>query len=257
MIAGGLFVNNGYVDDSSSGSPGTIVVGYGALLKGTGYFGVPVITQNGGKVQAGNSPGAASYGQFVLGPGGVSNYVFTIDDATGTPGATPRANGETSGWGLIDAVKQSLGKTSSTGNFVWTATPNDPLTVALDTIVNSGTSDTDVGAAMANFDSSKSYDWPAVQWTGSYSGPTDSATLDASTSFDTSGFVNPIAGTFGWQFNWGTHSLSLTYTPTSAPEPGTLVLTGVAALALAICRRICRYLADRPPGNSPASQSLV
>jgi hypothetical protein len=187
----------------------------------------------------------------------VSNYVFTIDDATGTAGATPRANGQQSGWGLVNAVKQALGPTTSTGDFLWTATPNDPLTVALDTIMNSATSDTDAGAAMANFDSSKSYDWPAVQWTGSYSGPTETATLDASTSFDTSGFVNPIAGTFGWQFNWGTHSLSLTYTPTSAPEPGTLALTGVAALALVIRRRMCRYSADRRPGNSPATQRLV
>ena len=83
VIAGGLFVNNGFVSDFSSGTPGKIIVDYGTLYKGAGFTGVSVVTQNGGRVQAGNSPGGASYGQFVLGPGGVSNYVFNINDATG------------------------------------------------------------------------------------------------------------------------------------------------------------------------------
>jgi hypothetical protein len=53
------------------------------LVKGAGFFQNSVQTINGGRFQAGNSPGVVSFGKFVLGPGGVNNYVFAIDDATG------------------------------------------------------------------------------------------------------------------------------------------------------------------------------
>ena len=70
-------------------------------MKGAGFFQNTVLTQNGGKFQAGNSPGSATFGKFVLGPGGVINYVFAIDDATGAAGPTPDAAGHVSGWGLV------------------------------------------------------------------------------------------------------------------------------------------------------------
>ena len=73
---------------------------------------------------------------------------------------------------------------------------------------------------MADFDPTQSYSWPAAQWAGTYSGPTDAATLDAATSFDTSGFVNPIAGTFGWSLDPAGQTLSLTYTPTRGAGAG-------------------------------------
>jgi hypothetical protein len=88
---------------------------------------------------------------------------------------------------------------------------------------------------MADFDPTKAYSWLAAQWTGSYSGPTDAAALNADTAFDTSGFVNPIDGTFGWSLSGS--SLSLSYTPTPVPEPGTLTLVGLAAAGLALWRR--------------------
>src|ERR1700729_3366870 len=117
-----------------------------------------------------------------------------------------------------------MGSVTSSGDFTWTATPADKLIVALDTLVNPTTVGTDVAGPMADFHPSHAYVWPAVQWTGTYSGPTDVATLNADTAFDTSGFVNPIDGTFGWSL--GGSSLSLSYTPTPVPEPGTLVLVG-------------------------------
>src|SRR5258708_695057 len=83
---------------------------------------------------------------------------------------------------------------------------------------------------MANFDPTHSYAWPAVHWDGTYSGPTDSASLTASTAFDTSGFVNAAAGMFGWNLDPAGQTLSLTYTPTAVPEPGTLALAGMAAI---------------------------
>jgi fibronectin-binding autotransporter adhesin len=237
-VAGGLFVNNGYVLDSTTSGPmGTIIVDFGALYKGAGYTGVSVVTQNGGKVQAGNSPGAAAYGKFVFGPGGVSNYVFAIDDATGTAGPSPDAAGHVSGWGLIDAVRLTIGGATSSGDFAWTATPSAKLTVSLDTLVNPTTVGTDVAGPMADFDPSHAYSWPATRWSGTYSGPTDVAALDAATSFDTSGFLNPVSGTFGWSLDAASQTLSLTYTPSAVPEPGSLALAGLAAAGFAAWRR--------------------
>jgi hypothetical protein len=179
-----------------------------------------------------------SFGRFVFGPGGVNNYVFAIDDATGTAGPSPDALGHVSGWGLVKAVSRQFGSTTSSGDFVWTATPTGKLTVAIDTLVNPTTVGTDVPGPMANFDPAQSYAWPAVHWDGTYSGPTDAASLTASTAFDTSGFVNTAAGTFGWALDVPDHTLSLTYTPTAVPEPGTLTLASVAAIGcVTFCRR--------------------
>jgi fibronectin-binding autotransporter adhesin len=234
-VAGGLFVNNGFVVDSTNSGTGTatIVADFGALVKGAGFFQNTIITQNGGKVQAGNSPGSISFGQFVFGPGGVSNYVFAIDDATGTAGPSPNAAGLVSGWGLINAIHHSSGASTTSGSFTWTATPTSKLTVAIDTLVNPTTVGTDVPGLMADFNPNAAYSWPAAQWAGTYSGPTDVAALNAATSFDTSGFVNPIAGTFGWSLNTSSQTLSLTYTPSAVPEPGTLAFTALAGLGLA------------------------
>ena len=44
----------------STGGFATIVADYGALVKGGGSYFNPVKTQNGGKFQAGNSPGVAT-----------------------------------------------------------------------------------------------------------------------------------------------------------------------------------------------------
>jgi hypothetical protein len=111
------------------------------------------------------------------------------------------------------------------------ATPTDKLTVALDTLINPTTVGTDVAGPMANFDPTQSYSWLAAQWSGIYSGPTDVATLDAATSFDTSGFLNPVAGTFGWSLDPADQELSLVYTPSAVPEPGSLALIGAATVA--------------------------
>ena len=197
IVQGGLFVNNGAVIDSSNNGNGTgaMIAHFGSLVKGAGFFQNPVQTVPGAAFEAGMS---ASFGALVLGPSGVSNYVFAIDDATGVAGPNPN-DGSLTGWGLVKSVKQSVLSTSTSGSFTWTATPSDKLTVALDTIISPSGNDVDSPARMANFDPSKPYSWPAVQWAGSYSGPADAADLNASTAFDTSGFLNPIAGTFGWQ----------------------------------------------------------
>src|SRR5207302_3526130 len=47
IVAGGLFVNNGFVVDGTNGTA-TIVADFGSLVKGAGFFQNGVITQNGG-----------------------------------------------------------------------------------------------------------------------------------------------------------------------------------------------------------------
>jgi autotransporter-associated beta strand protein len=242
VVAGGLFVNNGYVIDSTGGSS-TVVADFGSLVKGAGFYQNGVITINGGKFQAGNSPGSASFGKFVLGPGGVDDYVFAIDDATGAAGPKPDALGHVSGWSLVQAVRQPVGTTTTPGDFTWTATPADKLSVALDTLLNPTTVGTDRPGPMDHFDPNHFYVWPAAEWAGSYSGPTDAAALDAATSLDTSGFVNPVAGAFGWSLDPAGHTLSLTYTPSAVPEPGTLALLGAAGMGWAARRRFSQIRA--------------
>jgi autotransporter-associated beta strand protein len=237
IVAGGLFVNNGYVVDSVGTGQKTVIADFGSLVKGAGFFQNSVQTVNGGKFQAGNSPGKASFGSFTFGPGGVSNYVFAIDDATGAAGPSPDADGHVSGWGLVKALQRPAGSATTPGDFAWTASPANKLTVALETLVNPTTVGTDIAGPMADFDPTRSYVWPAVQWTGTYGGPADAAALNASTAFDLSGFANPIAGTFGWSPDTADHTLSLTYTPSAVPEPGTLALTSLAAWGLVMLRR--------------------
>jgi hypothetical protein len=109
--------------------------------------------------------------------------------------------------------------------------------VALDALINPTTVDTDVAGPMADFDPTKAYSWLAAQWTGTYSGPLDAATLDADTVFNTSGFVNQFNGTFGWSLDAADQTLSLTYTPSPVPEPGTRALVGLAAAGIVRWRR--------------------
>ena len=130
------------------------------------------------------------------------------------------------------ATRGSVAGLTMPGDFTWTATPADGMSVALDTIFGPSTADVDSPAAMANFDPSQPYVWPAVRWDGIYSGPTDAAMLNAATAFDTSGIVNPIAGTFGWSLDLPGRTLSIVYTPSAVPEPGTLGLTALAGLVL-------------------------
>jgi fibronectin-binding autotransporter adhesin len=243
VVAGGLFVNNGFVGDSSNGGAGTatIIADFGSLVKGAGFFQNSVITQNGGKFQAGNSPGSASFGNFVFGPGGVSNYVFAIDDATGTAGPSPDALGHVSGWGLVKAIAPPVGGRGLNGDFTWTATPSDKLTVAIDTLVNPTTVGIDVAGPMADFDPTRSYSWLAAQWAGTYSGPADSSELNAATSFEIGGFANQLAGSFGWSLDPAGHSLSLIYTPSPVPEPGTMLLTAAGLGAVYLRRRIISF----------------
>ena len=129
----------------------------------------------------------------------------------------------------------------TTGNFDWDATPTDKLTIHLTTLLapndvngNAGagggygqTGDNTAGL-MSDFDPTKSYVWKLFAYQGTYTGPTDTATLDASTAIDDSGFLNPHNGRFDLVLNQSSQEMDLTFTPTAVPEPGTLSLLGLA-----------------------------
>jgi hypothetical protein len=136
----------------------------------------------------------------------------------------------------------------TSGDFLWTADPSHKLTVALETLLNPTTAGGDEAGPMAHFDAAQSYSWPAVTWAGAYTGPADAAALDAATTFDAAGFLNPVGGTFGWALDATSRTLSLTYTP--VPEPGTLALVGTAAVAIAWARRRQPRIADQRPWST-------
>jgi autotransporter-associated beta strand protein len=261
VVAGGLFVNNGFVVDSAGSH--VVVADFGSLVKGAGFYQNTVQTVNGGKFQSGNSPGVSSFGGFTFGPGGVTNYNWQIDDpgpsptypnAPGLAGAPSIGAGQTNyGWSLVKAIK--LGPTP--GNFTWTATSASPLTVILQTLTGQTMVGNDVIGPMQNFDpnlgpqpgTGVGYKWQFVTWTGTYTGPTDPNVLNSETVFDlTSGpFANslppPPKYQFGWQLNFnsgtsGPGELDLTYT--AVPEPGTLALLTSAAGAGLVRRRFRR-----------------
>jgi autotransporter-associated beta strand protein len=250
VIAGGLFVNNGYVVDSTNTMPPvTVIADYGALVKGAGFYQTSVQTVNGGKFQSGNSPGQTSFGRFTFGPAGVSNYIFAIDDATGMAGPNPDAGGQVSGWGLVKAVRRLVGSAATPGDFTWTADASHPLFVHLDTLVNPTTVGTDISGPMTDFDPAKPYSWLAVQWTGAYTGPTDPVTLNSATAFDTTGFANSVAGAFGWNLDLNGRSMFLTYTPAVVPEPSALALASATTVGWFTLRRLRRGRPTRKASN--------
>ena len=256
-VAGGLFVNNGYVIDSTSGGH-RVVADFGAVVKGAGFYQTIPQTINGGTFITGNSPGLATTGAVVIGGTGLSSYTWQINDAgpsntypsaPGISGPTQNAAGQVSGWGRLAGVALTF-PVVTTGNMEWDATTASQFTIHMQTLLapNDASGNPAVGGGyetsgdstaglMSDFDPTKSYTWKIFNYAGTYTGPTDTATLDASTIFDAAGFLNPHAGRFDWVLNQASQEMDLVFTPTAVPEPGTLSLLGVAGLGLAAAVR--------------------
>ena len=210
-----------------------MIADFGALVKGAGFYQSPVVTQNGGRFQAGNSPGAASFGAFTFGPGGVDRYVFSINDADGGQARPVRT--AVSGWGLVKAERRQVGG------------DDDDRRLRLDR----GRGPQADGCRVAPGDDSSGSDAgradgrlrpdAAVRLAGRALGrhlhrarPTRRrwprrrrSTRPASR--------NPIGGMFGWSLDAAGQTLSLTYTP--VPEPGTFALAAIAVGAASWLRR--------------------
>lgn len=236
-VAGGLLVNNGALIDSTF-STSVVTADFGALIKGSGAYVLnhPVTTINGGRFQVGNSPGRSPNATFTFsGNGqssGVNNYLFQITNANGPAGPAPDTSGHVSGYSLIDVHPIfSVG----TGNFSWTATPGAKLAFAAQTMADPATVGDSTTGMMAGFNSSQSYQWTVLQFTGTYSGPTAPLTpgglvdLTGSTNFDFSQFSNATnGGTFGLLLDQGNKTLSLQFSP--VPEPAHVLALSLAGL---------------------------
>jgi autotransporter-associated beta strand protein len=227
VITGGLFVNNGLLTDSVGGA--SVIVGYGALFKGAGNTLANVV----GSFQVG-APGAATFGSLTLGPGGIQNYGWQIDDALGTAGPSGATGTLVRGWSLARSsiVTNPLTSQNTTGNLTWTATsaPGNQFDFALQTLVApTPIGGPNVPGAMDNFNPLAVYVWPVFTYQGTYTGPTGSATLTADTLFDVSGFANSFLPEGRFTMAWQPGQIDLVYAP--VPELGTLVLT-VAGIGL-------------------------
>jgi autotransporter-associated beta strand protein len=263
VVAGGLFVNNGFVYDST-GTNHRVIADYGSLVKGAGYWQTLPRTQNGGTFIAGNSPGRATTGNFYVGgpndPNqGLSNYTWQINDAgpsttypsaPGLSGPSPNMADQVSGWGVLAGTPRTPVPPPQRGDMHWDATSTDRFTIHLNTLLapydaggnpSAGGGYEPVGdnspGPMSHFDPSMSYGWKLFQYAGSYFGPTDTATLDASTNFDTAGFLNPYAGRFDWVLNQTTDEMDLVYTPTAVPEPSMLAPMALACMGWSVYAR--------------------
>src|SRR5206468_1367591 len=136
-----------------------------------------VISQNGGIIIPGNSPGTFQTGTFTVNGGG--NVAFQITDAgpsttfpaaLGAPGVNP-------GWSLVQAFT----------NLNFTATAANKFTITLQTQLPPPSPDNTAGS-MADFDPTKAYSWLFLdpQGTATVTGTFDPAAI----SFNTTGFAN-------------------------------------------------------------------
>lgn len=164
---------------------------------------------------------------------GVPNVIRTITSTSAVFGA---------GGGLIIDLASSSGATSLITDglllnslLALTATPDDPFIISIRSLSAIGTP-----GPLTNFNPAAPFDFGIVFATGGVAVLNPNATL-----IDTTGFQNAYAGTFSIRVDPG--SLRLVYTPGVIPEPASLSLLALPALALTRRRR------RSGPTKSPSS----
>ncbi len=196
-ITGDVHVDAGTLDVADLG---TFALGSGQTLSGNGTIVGRVTVANGAILAPGNSPGTTTYASDqIWGGGGI--YEWEIQDWTGSAGAID-------GWDLI-----SITDTESDPNLTITATPETPFIIKITEF------------SLTNFAvSTLEQTFEILSADGGISG------------FDASYFtLDTTAWTQGgtWGIIQDGNSLKLTY----IPEPASLVLLGLGAVALLHRRR--------------------
>ena len=200
-VAGNLQVN--------ASVTGNVTVNTGGILSGTGSVsGAITVGGTGGQLGGVISPGTVASPLGTLSAGsatynGGSGFTFNINNATGSAGAN---------WNLL-----SVSGAMTVANI----SPTNPFTVSLNTFA--GTSS---GQAL-NFNTLSNYQW-------------DFTTFGSQTGFNaadfavkTSGFQNPYGGSFSIVQVGNNFDVMYTGSPIAVPEPGSLLLAGIAALGMA------------------------
>lgn len=180
----------------------------GGTLSGTGTTGALTIA-NGGTFAPGNSPGTLHSGNTTWAGGG--NYLWEINDATGSAGSDP-------GWDFANI----------NGVLSLTATAESKFTLQLVSLTLANTA----GFA-ANFNPAENYSFTIASASGGITGFNSSYF-----AINASGFTNALNGGT-WSVAQNGQNVDLVFT--AIPEPSTYAaLLGLAALALAGWRRTRR-----------------
>ena len=173
---GGITVSGGtLVYNASNSGSGSVTVGSGGKLGGSGALGAVTI-QSGGTIAPGNSPGNLSVSSLTLNGGGF--YDWEVTDATGAAGT---------GWDVITVGGGS-------GTITLNATSGSQFTINL------------IGASPTNWASNTSRTWDIIDG-GSWSPSFDASAF----TINTAGFTaSGTLGTWGVENNSG--NLRLVYT---------------------------------------------
>jgi autotransporter-associated beta strand protein len=169
----------------------------GGTVSGSGF--IPALSlQSSGTISPGSSPGTLNTGSQIWSGGGT--YIWEINDATGTRGASP-------GWDWL----------SLSGSLTINASSSQKFNISLTTLNSSN-----AAGSMDNFDNTQGYTWTIATTTGSISG-FDSGKFN----LNTSGFANSTGGgSFGIAVSG--RNLNVTFTP--VPEPQEYALLFSASL---------------------------
>ena len=178
----------------------------------------------------GDQEGPGSGGQFAPAEG--QDFMWGINNARGTPRPTRTRTTKSAAGAAVQSVIGNLGGGHfSTGNLTWevTSAAGQQFNLAMQTLLNPSTEGQLNTGQMANFFPEAPYSWRIFAYQGAYSGPTDSATLTADTTFDTGQFQNQFNGIFTIALAQNPGGvggeIDLVYTP--VPEPGTLYLVAI------------------------------
>jgi autotransporter-associated beta strand protein len=202
VLDGTLIVNN--TTGSGTGS-GSVWIGAGGLLSGTGAVLGLVTNSPGGSFSAGNEVGRLTLGSTVW-FGGATNR-WDLANATGTAGV---------GWDLLNI----------SGTLTIDANASNPAVIDL----FSFTSVTTPGLA-ANFDPNQAYSWLAVQTTG---GINFNSGEDVLTAFRvwSGNFLNQPGADFTLSLAPDGTGLYVNYVPVPEPAPGLLLGLGLSVLIM-------------------------